>query len=302
VVTDDVAKLIAVLEDADVILSTPPSGLLWAIAAWSIVEAPTAINDAGVRPEALEVVLSLCDEVRRKQNLVELALQNESKVNGCIQLCAMRVAALTAVAPVVGSPERWMKNLDEPARNIVMELRKRVAVNRLQQLCAYECEKLLAIAMPTLRTAPELSTLNERCHKMHNRVFNDLPKGSFEELTLGAMLTDVTRDIHAVAEEIAATSGTISITFPQKSVEYPQILRRNLWAKCDIDWVRTFIDISGAPCWQFSERVNEILTVPWYVMAALSWKCEAEPIPATTQRREVRRIGLDPSFGVVPLQ
>jgi hypothetical protein len=290
VITDDVTRLISILEDAELILSTPPSGLLWALVAWSIAEAPTTIKHAGVRPEALEIVLSLCDEVREKQSLVRSALQRESNHGGRIESCAKRIAALSSVAPIVKSPDKWARFLDEPALTVVTDLRRRVEVGRLQILCTYECEQLLTTEVPIVRTVPELSAFRERQNKMQKSVFNDLPKGSFEELALGAMLTDLTEAIHVAADAIAATSGTLFITFSEEAVAYPKMLRRNLWAQCSIDWIRTFIDISGAPCWQFSDHVREILSVPWFAAAALAWNTEAGPIPATTQMRAFEQL------------
>ena len=72
----------------------------------------------------------------------------------------------------------------------------------------------------------------------------------------------------ACAEEIVNSTQRVTIVPPVSSSSYSQKTLLVRWANTSIDWTRTFLDLTDAPCWRVSEA-DGTWQVPWFVAADL---------------------------------
>jgi hypothetical protein len=286
VVTDEVSALVDIIEDAHLVLDSPITGLTWALAAWSITELPSTVTGGDVREDAREIISALSDKVQRKQNQIFSVLRRESSPGGRIDSSVRRMAALGSIPSIAREPGRWVHHLSRPVQLTIADLSEQVDIDRLQLFCAFECEQLLDETL-CLRTVPELTGLGARRQKTLEDIFDDVTKGSFQELAIAALMIDLTRTINDLADAIEKSSGMVAITFPPAITPYPKQLRRTLWAQCSIDWVHTFLDISGCACRHSNGQSPRVgLRAPWFVVAALAGSNHFGQIPATGPRRD----------------
>jgi hypothetical protein len=288
VITDDVTSLLTTLEDADLLLSSPVLGLTWALAAWSIAELPSMLTKFAVRDEARRLTSALCDAVQEKQSQILRVLTHESSMGGRLESSLKRVAALGSIPAMVREPDRWVHHLTGPVRLTIANLSERIEINRLQLICTFECEQLLTCETFHLGTVPELAGLHARRQTTHEDIFVEVAKGSFQELAIAALMSDLIEVIDELADALERTADMITITFSPEIATYPKQLRRTLWARCGIDWVHTFLDISGYAHWHSNgQKPHVALTTAWYVVAALAVSAHSGQIPATGPRRSL---------------
>jgi hypothetical protein len=285
VVTNDVTHMMALLEDADVLLASPPSDLRWALAAWLVGTAPTALQSTTVRPEVLDILDALRGEVISRQDSLLSRIEAGSQTGGALEQAAVHHAALLSVVAITSDPSRLARYLPGSLRRRVVSLNERVDAGRMYLLCASESPDLPCNYQPRIRTAPELDAMVTFRERQRRRILQEHQKGSLKELALAARLTCLTQEFHALANDIESIAGSVRVRFSEDIVYFPPSLRRTMWAQCGIDWVRTFIDISGAPCWYTTTMGSDEFIVPWFVGAVLTTDAELPCVPAVATRR-----------------
>jgi hypothetical protein len=82
--------------------------------------------------------------------------------------------------------------------------------------------------------------------------------------------------------------GTASVQLAADSIHMSKLVRKTVWSTCSIDWVQTFIDTTGAPCWVGREPNS--LIVPWFVAAAIEDGRTSEKLSAAMGEHPLRQV------------
>lgn len=293
VVTTDTEHLVAAIDDADSLLAASPSSLQWSLAAWSINESVTTLPAVGVRAEVALIMQAMENAFRERQERVRTAIAQAAVTGGELEQCCVRIASIRSVAKMTHPASWWEHYLSSAIRAKSHGLLQRIEVDRLRRICTFEIERMVTGEPIDLQTQPELNSLQRRREGHRRFIFSEIDRGSIEELALEAVLDEITEGILAVAASIADSPGLVPVRLLPSRPAHVKAVRASIWLSCSIDWVQTFIDITGAPCWRTQQDEAVMLTVPWFVAVDLEGNKSAGLMSATEQEHRLANIQTD---------
>jgi hypothetical protein len=150
-----------------------------------------------------------------------------------------------------------------------------------------------------LQTQPELNSLQKRREGQRRFLFSEVDRGSIEELALEAVLDEITEGLMAIAASIQCSPGLVPVRMLPSRTAHAKSVRGAIWLSCSIDWVQTFIDITGAPCWRTHQDETAVLTVPWFVAVELEGNKSAGLMSATEPEHRLADFSGFPDMPVV---
>ncbi len=270
VVTPAVSEIVARWSDACRLTEEGNADLAWMVAAWSISRATVDWNSTTLRPEADLLVAQLATALRRSQTRLYGRILEEATQGGELVTVVTRVAAIRATAALAFDHERWGHYVSPELMNAVRKGSSGLsfpAFFEMTRFCSSKC-----VCAPGLRldsdgrlaerlvTSASTADLDQRS--------NTCEPGSFEELTFEALRSEVINLVDACAEEIVNSTQRVIIVPSVSSSSYSEKTLLVRWANTSIDWTRTFLDLTDAPCWRVSEA-DGTWQVPWFVAADL---------------------------------
>jgi hypothetical protein len=291
VVTPGTMDLIARIDDIRRVLNAFPSGLWWALAAWALQEPMTATGPASediVRPEVDIIWRGLDRALLSSQAELSNKLASASGTDGDLVKCCSRVAAIGSLVYLENENWPWSRLVPADLRAQAGAAFRRVDAGRLDRICTTEIEKLVGEPLFSLETEHVAESLAKRRQRSRNYVFDSIEPGSINELNLEASLRGLVERIHSIASAIEVVPGTVSVRLAADSIHMSKLVRKTVWSSCSIDWVQTFIDTTGAPCWGGREPGS--LTVPWFVAAAIEGGRRSERLSAAIGEHPLREV------------
>ena len=269
VVTPDIEHLVAEIDDADDLLASSASSFRWALAAWSIREWVPTLPTRGIRIEVATIAHALETALRERKRKVDEAIARASRAGGELERCCVRVASIRSIAQMTDSRSWCDRYLSSTIRTRYGKLTQRIDEDRLRRICTAEIEKIVIGELFSLRSIPELDSLLRRQQGNLRFIFHEVDRGSIQELTLHAFLDDLIEEIWSLSTLIEDSPGQVPLRLLSLRTPHAKLMRSTIWSSCSIDWVQTFIDITGAPSWQADDCDDESLTVPWFVAVEL---------------------------------
>src|SRR5664280_713839 len=290
-VTPDVGRLVAEIDDVDDLLARSPSSFRWALAAWSIKESVPTLPTRGVRAEVALISQALETALRERQQRVDRAIAKASIAGGELERCCVRIASIRSIAQITDSRSWYASYLPRAIREELDRLLQRIEAGRLRRICTVEIEKTVTGEPFTLQTVPELDSLLRRRQGNRQFIFSEIDRGSIEELTLEAFLADLIEEVWLLSAFVEKSPGLVPLRLFSRRTHHAKLMRSTIWSSCSIDWVQTFIDVTGAPCWQSCDGDAEQLMVPWFVAVELEGNKLAGSMSATEQEHRLAATG-----------
>src|SRR5665213_2191445 len=291
VVTQRSVDLISRIDDTRRLLKESPSALWWALAAWSLQEPlPSTVlaSEDVVRPEVDLILRGLDRALLASQAELAAMLASASGADGELVKCCSRAAAIASLILLESETWSWSRFVPADIRARSEAAFRRVEAARLGRICTAEIEKLVGGPPFSFETEHVAESLAKRRQRTRNYIFEDIERGSINELNLESSLRGLVEQVHSVASAIEAVPGTVSIRVAADTIHMSKLVRRTVWSTCSIDWVKTFIDTTGAPCW--SGREPGSLTVPWFVAAAIEAGRTSERLSAAMGEHPLREV------------
>jgi hypothetical protein len=291
-VTPDIEHLVAQIDDADDLLARSPSSFRWALAAWSIRESVPTLPTQGVRAEVGLISQALETALREHQRRVDRAIAQASIAGGDLERCCVRIASIRSIAQLTDSRSWCDRYLPSTIRARYGKLVQRIGPDRLRRICTAEIEKIVIGEFFPLKSIPELDSLLRRQQGNRRFIFHGVDRGSIQELTLEAFLDDLIEEICSLSTLVEESPGQVPLRLLSLRTPHAKLMRATIWSSCSIDWVQTYIDITGAPSWkQCDESDPDSLKVPWFVAVELEGNKSAGSMSATEQEHRLAGIG-----------
>jgi hypothetical protein len=290
-VTPDIEHLVAQIDDAADLLARSPSSFRWALAAWSIRESVPTLPTRGVRAEVSLISQALETALREHQRRVDRAIAQASIAGGDLERCCVRIASIRSIAQLTDSRSWCDRYLPTTIRARYGKLVQRIDADRLRRICTVEIEKTVTGELFSLYTVPELDSLLRRQQGNRRFIFHEVDRGSIHELTLEAFLDDLIEEVWSLSALVEESPGKVPLRLFSLRTQHAKLMRATIWSSCSIDWVQTFIDITGAPSWKCDGSDAENLTVPWFVAVELEGNKSAGSLSATEQEHRLAGIG-----------
>jgi hypothetical protein len=289
VVTQSALDLIARIDDTRRLLKESASALWWALAAWSLQEPLPSTGSASedvVRPEVDLILRALNRALLASQAELSDMLASASGADGELVKCCSRAAAIASLALLDNETWSWSRFVPADIRARSGAAFRRVEAARLDRICTAEIEKLVGGPPFSLETEHVAESLAKRRQRSRNYIFEGIERGSINELNLESSLRGLVEHIHSIASAVEEVPGTASVQLAADSIHMSKLVRKTVWSTCSIDWVQTFIDTTGAPCWV--GRKPDSLTVPWFVAAAIEAGRTSEKLSAAMGEHPLR--------------